>query len=89
MTNDCDSITKNLVRGVKLMSYKKILTMKSKGQCKDKCHKKSYIFLHNNDCETTYRDIYIDLLLINFYCPYFSIMLTVRSVILRCTNNNI
>ena len=28
--------------------------------------KKSYIFLHNSDCETPYKDIYIDLLSINF-----------------------
>ena len=39
-----------------------------KSQCKNKSvsQKKSYIFLHNNDCETPYIDIYIDLLWINF-----------------------
>ena len=55
--------------GVKLMTerFKKNTDTKSKGQCKDKCLKKnSYIFLHINDCETPYIDIYIDLLLINF-----------------------
>ena len=31
----------------------------------NKCHKKN-IFLHNNDCETSYIGIYIDFLLINF-----------------------
>ena len=45
---------------------KKIHT-KSKGQCKDKCHKNnSYISLHNYDYETPCIDIYIDLLSINF-----------------------
>ena len=45
------------------------------------CHKKtSFIFLHNNDCETPYIDIYIDLLSINFnllfvllHCAYHQI----------------
>ena len=32
----------------------------------NKCQKNSYTFLHKNDCETPNRDIYIDLLLINF-----------------------
>ena len=32
----------------------------------NKCQKNLYIFLHNNDCETPYIDIYIDLLSINF-----------------------
>ena len=51
MTNDCVSITKTLMMGLKLMTEK--YTHKSKGQCKDKCHKKnSYIFLHNNDYKT-------------------------------------
>ena len=41
--------------------------IKSKGQCKYKCPKKnSYISLHNNDRKTPYKNIYIDLLLINF-----------------------
>ena len=67
------SITKTLVvKGVKLMTerYKKILTEKVKVSAKiNNCHtKKSYIFLHNNDCETRYIDtlLYIDLLSINF-----------------------
>ena len=40
----------------------------NKGQSKDKSttQKKSYIFQHNNDCETLYIDIYIGQLLINF-----------------------
>ena len=63
------SITKTLVvKGVKLMTerYKKILKVSAKI---NNCHtKKSYIFLHNNDCETRYIDtlLYIDLLSINF-----------------------
>ena len=38
MTNDCVSITKTLVMGVKLMAdrYKENNHIKSKGQCKDK-----------------------------------------------------
>ena len=55
--------------GVKLMAerYEKNTHIKSKGQCKDKCHKKnSYTFLHNHDCKTPYIDIYMDLLSINF-----------------------
>ena len=68
MTNDCVSITKTLMMGVKLMTeIQKNTHIKSKGQCKDKCLKKnSYIFLHNNDFKTPYVDIYIDLLSINF-----------------------
>ena len=69
MTNDCVSITKTMVMGLKLMTgrYKKNTHIKSKGQCKDKCHKKnSHISLHNNDYKTPYTDLYIDLLSINF-----------------------
>ena len=71
MTNDCVSVTKTLMMGVKLMTerYKKNAHIKSKGQCKDKISvskKNSYIFLHNNDCKTPQIDIYIDLLSINF-----------------------
>ena len=54
--------------GVNYMTerYKKNTHIKSKGQLKHKCFKKnSYIFLHNNDCKTPYKNIYIDLL-INF-----------------------
>ena len=38
MTNDCVSMTKTLVVGVKLMTdrYKENTHIKSKGQCKDK-----------------------------------------------------
>ena len=63
MTNDCVSITKTLVKGVKLTTdrYKKNAHIKSKGRKKN-----SYIFLHNNDYETPYLGIYIDLLSINF-----------------------
>ena len=69
MTNDCVSVTKTLMMGVKLMTerYKKNTHIKSKGQCKDKCLKNnSYIFLHNSDCKTPYINIYIDLPSINF-----------------------
>ena len=65
MTNDCVSVTKTLVKGVKLMTdrYKKKVKVSAKI---NKCSKKSYIFLHSNDCKTPYIDIYIDLLSINF-----------------------
>ena len=70
MTNDCASITKTLLMGVKSMTErdKKILTSKVKISAKiSKYHKKNlYIFLHSNDCKTPYIDIYIDLLSINF-----------------------
>ena len=69
ITNDCVSASKILTMGVKLMTerYKKNTYMKSKGECKDKCHKKnSYIFFHNNDCKTPYIQIFIDFLSINF-----------------------
>ena len=42
--------------------------------------KNSYIFLHINDCETPYIDIYIDLL---------SISLTLLSVLLHCSYNQV
>ena len=32
----------------------------------NKCHKKSYIFLRNNACETPYIDIYVDFLSTTF-----------------------
>ena len=79
------SITKTLVKGVKLMTdrYKKKVKVSAKI---NKCSKKSYIFLHSNDCKTPYIDIYIDLLSINFnLLSVFSIMLTFRSVILKST----
>ena len=45
MTNDCVSITKTLMMGVKLMTeVEKNTHIKSKCQCKDKCHKKNSIF---------------------------------------------
>ena len=73
--------------GVKVMTeeYTKNVRIKSKDQRKDKCHKKnSYIFQQNNDCETPYIDVYIELLLINFnLLSYFSVMFTSRSVILK------
>ena len=51
----------------------------------NRCHKKkTYIFLHNNDCETPYIDIYIDLLSINFnLLSVLYHMLIIRSVDLR------
>ena len=71
MTNDCVSVTKTLMMEVRLMTeVQKNTRIKSKSQCKDKCLKKnSYIFLHKNDCKTSYIDIYIDLLSINFNLP--------------------
>ena len=69
MTNDCVSVTKTLMMGVKLMTErcKKNTHIKCKGQFKDKCLKKnSYIFLNNNDYKTPYIDIHIHLLSINF-----------------------
>ena len=80
MTNDCDAqgmeqdqwlclYYQNPNDGSKINDREvhKNLHIKVKGQCKDKCLKKNlYIFLHNNDCKTSYIDIYIDLLLINF-----------------------
>ena len=82
MTSYCVSITKTLVKGVKLTTdrYKKLLTEKVNFSAKmNKCQKKnSYIFLHKNDCETPYIDIYVDLLSINFnLLP-----------VLYCANNN-
>ena len=42
MTNDCVSVTKTLMMGVKLMTeVQKNTHIKSKGQCKDKCLKKN------------------------------------------------
>ena len=90
VTNNCVVITKILMMGVKLMAGVKKLSknrgikkyMKSKGQCKDKRHKKKYIFLRNNDCET-YTFILTCCRLALIYWPYFIIMLTIRSVILK------
>ena len=85
------SVTKTLMMGVKLMTrVQKNTHLKSKGQCKDKCLKKnSYIFLHNNDRKTPYCSTETFTLtccgLTLIYCPYFSIMLTIRSVILKST----
>ena len=70
MTNDCVSITKTLIMGVKLMTwrYKKIPTKKVSVSAKiSNCHKNnSYIFLRSNDCKTPYIDVYADFLSINF-----------------------
>ena len=77
MTNDCvfdlseltlSLTTKTLVKGEKLMTdrYKKIPKKLRLVQRQISVTKNSYIFLHNNDCETPYVDIYTDLLLINF-----------------------
>ena len=47
MTNDCVSITKILVKGIKLMTdrRKKNTHIKSKGHAnKNKCHKKNHMF---------------------------------------------
>ena len=66
MTNDCVSVTKILVKGVELMTDTKNTHIKSNAKMNN-CHKKnSYIFVHNSDCKTSYIDIYIDLLSINF-----------------------
>ena len=40
--------------------------VQNKGQCKDKSILQKNLFLHNNAFETTYIDIYIDLLSITF-----------------------
>ena len=38
----------------------------------------SYIFLHSNDCETPYIDIYVGLLLTTFvYCSCFCMVFTI------------
>ena len=71
MTSDCASVTITLLMGVKSMKeiYKKITHTKSKGQCKDKIEVSKRInifFLHNNNWETPYIDIYVNLLSINF-----------------------
>ena len=89
LTNDCVSVTKTLTMGVKLMTerYKKYI--KSKGQCKDKISvsKRIHIF----SCTTmiakhlTQTFILTCCRLTLIYCPYFSIMLTIRSVILKST----
>ena len=85
------SVTKTLMMGVKLMTrVQKNTHLKSKGHCKDECLKKnSYIFLHNNDRKTPYYSTETFILtycgLTSIYCPYFSIMLTIRSVILKST----
>ena len=61
--------------------YKKLLTYKIKVSAKINLRQKnSYIFLHNNDCETPYIDIYIDLLSI-----YFNLL----SVLLHCAYHQI
>ena len=41
------------------------------------------ILLHNNDCKTFYIDILTCCRLTLIYCMYFSIMLTIRSVVLK------
>ena len=91
MTNDCVSITKTLMMGVKLMTerYKKNTHIKSKGQCKDKISVSKRI--HIVSCATmiakhltqTFILTYCRLTLI--YCLYLSIMLTIRAVILKST----
>ena len=66
MTHDCVSVTQILVKGVELMTDMKNTHIKSNAKMNN-CHKKnSYIFVHNIDCKTSYIDIYIDLLSINF-----------------------
>ena len=87
MTNDCVS----LMMGVKLMTegYKKNTYIKSKGQCKDKISvsKRIHIFsctiMIAKHLTKTFILTCCRLTLI--YCPYFSIMLTIRSVILKST----
>ena len=72
MTNDCVSVTKTLMMGVKLMTerYKKNTHIKCKGRCKDKISvsKRIHIFSCTTmiNCKTSYIDIYIDLMSINF-----------------------
>ena len=85
-------IAKTLVKRVKLMTgrYKRILTINLEVSAKiNKCHKKSYISLDNNDCETPYIGIYIDLLSINFTVHTLALCLPLDQWLWRlyCTNN--
>ena len=58
--------------------------VKSKGQCKDKCHKKySYIFLHNSDCKTFYTDIYINALCLPSYQWFWNLYFTNNNIIAK------
>ena len=90
MTNDCVSVTKTLMIGVKLMTerYKKY-SKKSKGQFKDKlsASKRIHIFSCTKMIakHLTQTFILTCCRLTLIYCPYFSIMLTIRSVILKPT----
>ena len=90
MTNDCVSVTKILMMGVKLVTeVQKNTHIKSKGQCKDKISvsKRIHIF----SCTTMIAKHLIQTFILPcyrlslIYCPYFSIMLTIRQVILRST----
>ena len=76
MTNDCVSVTKTLMMGVKLMTerYKKVLTLKVKVSAKISVTKRIHIFL----CTTmivkhlTQTFILICCRLTLTYCPYFT-----------------
>ena len=89
MINDCVSVTKTLMVGVKLMTerYKKYI--KSKGHCKDKIivSKRVHIFSCTTMIAKHLTSTFISTCcrLILIYCPYFSIMLAIRSVILKFT----
>ena len=83
MTNDCVSVTKTLMMGVKLAErYTKSV---SKVENKVSVSKRIHIF----SCTTmiakhlTQTFILTCCRLTLIYCPYFSIMLTIRSVILK------
>ena len=91
MTNDCVSVTKTLMMGVKLMAerYKKNTPIKSKGQCKDKISvsKRTRIF----SCTTMIAKYLTQTFILTccrltlIYWPYYSIMVSIRPVILKST----
>ena len=82
MTNDCVSITKTLMLGIKvtIKRYKKNARIKSKSQCKESKFHKNYVQLFS--C-TKMIAKHLTQTFILTCCPYFSIMLTIRSVILK------
>ena len=97
MTNDCVSITKTLMMGVKLMTerYKKNTYIKSKRPCQCKeMSQKELLYFRAEQCLRnclTQTFILTCCRLVLVYCLLFSIMLTIRSVILNLyiTRNSI
>ena len=85
MTNDCVSVTKTLMMGVKLAErYTKSV---SKVENKVSVSKRIHIF----SCTTMVAKHLTQIFILTCcrltltYCPYFSFMLTIRSVILKST----